>query len=155
MPKSHFLFGPPTIGIKPVQDVLATFSPWTPWIERKNLHLGVAGVYLLARFETAAPSGTPEICSNIIYIGETCGQTLAARLRQFDRSGSLGRTGHSGGMTFAATFGLRTDVPWLYIAAMGTSLSEPQSSAFIRYVERTLLWEYVQLFDSFPTCNRK
>ena len=138
-----------------MRSVLANFSAWTPWIDRSQLILDTAGVYMLARFDKNPPDATPSLSPSIIYIGETCGQTLAGRLLQFSRSGFLGKKGHSGGMTFASKFKCKPDVPWLFISAMRTELSEPQASAFIRYVERAVLWEYVQTHGAYPACNRK
>lgn len=141
--------------VRPMRDVLAKFSTWTPWTDRAQLTLDTAGIYMLARFDAALLDTNPSLSRNVIYVGETCGQTLAKRLRQFNRSGFLGKSGHSGGVTFASRFKCNSDVPWLYVSIMGTDLNEPTSSAFIRYVERAILWEYVQIYGQYPVCNCK
>ena len=139
----------------PLRDILAKFSAWTPWSERSTLSLTLPGVYLLAEFKGQAPRGKPALSSKLIYIGETCGQTLHGRLYQFNRSGFLGKFGHSGGATFARTYKASPDPSWLFISIMAVDLEEPHTSAFIRYAERALLWAYVQQHGAYPACNRK
>ena len=143
-----------TQALGPVKDILAKFSAWTPWTDRSGLSLTLPGVYMLAEFQET-PRGKPALSSKLIYIGETCGQSLHGRLYQFNRSGFLGKRGHSGGATFARTFKAKPDPSWLYISVLGVDLQEPQSSAFIRYAERALLWAYVQQHGAYPACNRK
>ena len=109
---------------------------------------------MLGEFEHA-PRGKPALSSKLIYIGETCGQSLHGRLYQFNRSGFLGKLGHSGGTTFALTFKAEPNPSWLYISVMGVNMEEPHTSAFIRYAERALLWAYVQRHGAYPACNRK
>src|SRR4051812_34837952 len=84
--------------------VLRKFTPWTPWAKRGDLGLSSPGVYLLARFGNSRPKSTPSLSASVIYIGETCGQTLRSRLYQFNRSAFLEKLGHSGGATFAETY---------------------------------------------------
>lgn len=119
------------------------------------MSLDLPGVYLLADFKRHPPSGKPTLNSTLIYIGETCGQTLHGRLYQFNRSGFLGKFGHSGGATFARTYKAKSDPSWLFISVMAVNLEEPNASAFIRYAERALLWSYVQQHGAYPICNRK
>ena len=139
----------------PLRDILSKFSSWKPWSERASLPLTLPGVYLLAEFKDQAPSGKPALSSKLIYIGETCGQTLHGRLYQFNRSGFLGKLGHSGGATFARTYKAQPDPSWLFISVMAVDLEEPHTPAFIRYAERALLWAYVQHHGAYPACNRK
>ena len=86
---------------------------------------------------------------------ETCGQSLHSRLYQFNRSGFLGKLGHSGGATFSTTYKVEQNPSWLFISAAEVALEEPYASAFIRYAERTILWLYVQEHGEYPACNRK
>ncbi|MCL2524891.1 MAG: hypothetical protein FWF20_11875 [Betaproteobacteria bacterium] len=137
-----------------MEEILTKFSAWTPWADRFSLPLDLPGVYMLAEFRSA-PLVKAALSSTLIYIGETCGQSLHGRLYQFNRSGFHGKPGHSGGTTFAHTFKSNPDPAWLFISVMSVALQEPQASAFIRHVERALLWEYVQQHGAYPVCNRK
>lgn len=137
-----------------MENMLRDFTKWIPWKDRKALDLSLPGVYILGRFEDSV-SGNPLISGPLVYIGETCGQSLRSRLGQFERSAFLGKAGHSGGLTFSSTYESVPDPAWLYISVLGVSLEEPQSSAYIRYVERALLWQYVQNHQGLPACNRK
>ena len=94
----------------------------------------------------------------VIYIGETCDQNLAQRWYQFNRSAFEQKPGHSGGWTFSGLYcdnRIVEPVGWLYVAALPMTLQEPHSSAYIRFVERWLIWEYVQKFNALPACNSK
>ena len=142
-----------TLGV--VKQLLSAFSDWTPWSARAQLPARSPGLYMLARFAGAPPPVKPSLSSNVIYIGETCGQSLHSRLYQFNRSGFLGKFGHSGGSTFASTYQAEQNPEWLFVAIAEVSLLEPQASAYIRYAERALLWEYVQQHGVYPQCNRK
>jgi hypothetical protein len=137
-----------------MENILRDFSKWTLWKQREELDLSRPGVYILGRFEDGA-SGKPQMSLPLVYIGETCGQSLRSRLGQFERSAFFGKAGHSGGLTFASTYQPAPDPSWLYISVLGVFLEEPQSSAYIRYVERALLWQYVQNHQGLPACNRK
>lgn len=138
-----------------MRELLAKFSVWKPWSDRLDLAVVEPGVYLLARFDSPQSKRKPTLSSKLIYIGETCGQTLRSRLHQFNRSAFLDRLGHSGGMTFASTYRKSRDPSWLHISVMPVDLVEPAASAYIRYVERALLWAYVKKHGSYPECNRK
>jgi hypothetical protein len=120
-----------------------------------DLDLSRPGVYLLARFTKRPPKGRPTLSSKMLYIGETCGQSLRSRLYQFNRSAFLEKLGHSGGATFWNTFRPNDETDWLYVSVMSTSDEEPAASAYIRYVERALIWAHVQHHKALPECNRK
>jgi len=134
---------------------LRKFTPWTNWSNRKDLDLSLPGVYLLGRFTELAPPGRPDLSSNLIYIGETCGQQLRGRLYQFERSAFHDREAHSGGSIFAKEFKFNSEPSWLYLSIHPVELPEPHNSAYIRHVERALIWEYVQEHGKLPRCNRK
>lgn len=139
-----------------MKSALGKFTPWVRWSERKELNLSAPGVYLLGRFSKSAPSGKASLSVPLVYVGETCGQSLRGRLYQFERSAFLNQLGHSGGITFAGTFKAKANPSWLYISVLAvSSLEEPQRSAYIRYVERALLWQYVKTHGELPACNRK
>lgn len=147
---------PLSSNVSHMKSVLGEFSPWTPWTSRKQQDLSRPGVYLLGRFSSLAPPQRPSLSSKLIYIGETCGQKLSGRLYQFERSAFRGIEAHSGGSTFASIYKVRNDKPsWLFISLLPVDRPEPYSSAYIRYIERALLWEYVQYHGALPRCNRR
>ncbi len=132
------------------------FSRWMPWHEREALDgLAAAGVYALARFEGGAPEGVDVLDERTIYLGETCDNSLRGRLGQFNRSAFGGKDGHSGGWTYRQRFGPE-DGRSLYLSVFPVPrMSEPYRSAFIRHVERDVLWRYVQRWSRRPFCNSK
>ena len=135
------------------------FQPWVSWLRRcESQHCDRPGVYILARFDSP-PSGIVDpTVAEIIYIGETCKNSLGGRWLAFNRSAFEQKDGHSGGRTFAAKYCHNRVVqppPWLHIAALPVELDEPHASAFIRYAERHLIWEYVQRHGAMPPCNKK
>ena len=138
-----------------MQDPEIIFSHWTQWADRTSLNgIYYPGVYLLAHFY-AAPAGraNPQ-AKEIIYIGETCNNSLTGRWRQFHRSAFEGKYGHSGGTTYRQVFSGQGDN--LYVAAFPVKeLDEEIRSFFIRYVERKLIWEFAQKWGAAPKCNRK
>jgi hypothetical protein len=95
----------------------------------------------------------------VIYIGETVDQSLAERFYQFGRSAFQRKPGHSGGWTFSDRLlcGIKQDhAPlWLFVALLSVTLDEPCRSAYIRFVERAAIWDYVQAWGEFPICNVK
>lgn len=134
--------------------MIEKFSDWIQWKSRKEIGLDNPGIYILGRFDSH-PAGKPLSSDSFLYIGETCGQSLKSRLTQFARSAFSGKDGHSGGLTFNSLFQCNSAPAWLYVAVLGVDLDEPSSSAYIRYVERTLIWQYVQNKNALPVCNKK
>jgi hypothetical protein len=61
----------------------------------------------------------------IIYIGETTGQTLAERLRQFNTSAFSERPGHSGGNTFRMTLLETIPLEQLWVSACPVDMGTP------------------------------
>lgn len=88
------------------------------------------------------------------YGGETTGQTLADRLRQFNTSAFSERPGHSGGNTFRLTLLETTPLEHLWVSACPVEMGEPYTTAYIKHLERKLLWEYVCTWGRYPYCNR-
>lgn len=114
-----------------------------------------AGVYLLAHFRQC-PSGPARPTSKqVIYIGETCDNTLRGRWAQFDRT-VRGKSGHSGGWTYRQRFKASRPRNDLFVAAVPVdSLDEKTRSSFIRYAERKLIWDYARKWEKLPECNTK
>lgn len=111
------------------------------------------GVYMLAHF-TRRPRSVDPSSKRIIYIGETCGQTLWLRWKQFASSAFSNRSGHSGGFTYFASFA-REHYPTLAVAFVAPADEEPLRTYKIRYIERKWLLNYVQAHGAPPACNRK
>jgi len=132
------------------------FTHWVKWKDREQLNkIKLPGVYLLARFDNNAPLGPASpLKEQVIYIGETCANSLLGRWRQFNRSAFHGRKGHSGGVTYRQVFGDKGNN--LYVAALPIDkLDKKIQSFFIRYIERKLLWNYIVEWNVPPRCNRK
>ncbi len=135
------------------------FEVWLRWADRCGIDgCDQPGVYLLGRFEDRPPDRVKPLVAEIIYIGETCSQTLEKRWYQFNRSAFEQKPGHSGGWTFANRFcnnKINVPCPWLYVAALPVRMDEPYRSAYIRFTERRLILDHVQRFGRLPLCNSK
>ena len=130
------------------------FSEWFQWNDRIKIeNIDLPGVYILAKFKKV-PEGYADITDkNIIYVGETCDQTLKIRLYQFDYSAFCDNEGHSGGKSYKSTFGDEGDD--LYVAAFPVKLPDNLSHLFIRYVERKLILEFALKYNAQPKLNNK
>ena len=108
----------------------------------------------MAHFDvTPAGRANPRV-KQIVYIGETCKNSLIWRWRQFNRSAFEGKAGHSGRKTYRQVFGGQGNN--LYVAAfLVEGLDKETRSLFIRYVERKLIWEFARRWGTAPRCNRK
>ena len=133
-----------------------SFRPWTAWALRQDIEgCGQPGVYLLGMFPLNPPHEVDPLAAEIIYIGETCDQNLRKRWYQFNRSAFEQKFGHSGGLSFASRFCEVREHTGLHVAALPVARDEPHRSAYIRFVERRLIWDYVQKFNALPRCNSK
>ena len=131
------------------------YSKWTPWADRHTIkESNMPGVYLLARYKRC-PSGKANTTSKrIVYIGETCQNSLLGRWRAFNRSALLNIRGHSGGRTYRRLFG--KDIKDLCVCAVTVQgLNRSLQPLYIRYLERKLIWEYAQKRGKEPICNSK
>ncbi len=132
------------------------FSVWKAWSKRDSIKNSgkYPGIYLLAQFPDGPPRKVNISSKNIVYVGETVGQTLQGRWYQFDRSAFRGKFGHSGGKTYRIIIGRSSRS--LFVSAFPVTYdTETFSKAYIRYVERLLLYHYVRKHGDFPKCNRK
>lgn len=131
------------------------FGRWCRWADRDGLPgADAAGVYALACFDGEPPPSADVLDERVVYIGETCENSLSGRLWQFNRSAFLQKTGHSGGWAFHSRCAGQGE--HLHVAVFPVStLHEPHRSAFIRHTERRLLWEYVLRWGRRPVCNSK
>lgn len=131
------------------------FSDWTRWADRTSLsRIDAPGVYVLAHF-TKPPLGHADPTTHeVIYIGETCDNSLKGRWYKFNLSAFEGKFGHSGGATYRAVFG--GDGNNLFVAAFPVAgLSDEMRPLFIRYVERKLILDFAMKWKTAPKCNRK
>src|SRR3989442_15958260 len=134
------------------------FTNWRPWSKRILMGkaiLNLPGVYLLAHFSHCPAGRARPDSKQVVYVGETCSQTLKTRWNQFDAT-VRGGSGHSGGWNYHLSF--RTDKPRkdLFVAAMPVDqLNEELRPSFIRYAERKLIWDYGKKWGKPPQCNKK
>lgn len=131
------------------------FSKWFQWKERTKIkNIDSSGVYILARFKKL-PSNKADIKDkNIVYIGETCNNSLNGRLRQFNLSAFRSKSGHSGGQAYCRQFKDKGEN--LFVAAFPvTDLPKTLRDLFIRYVERKLIFEFALEYGSQPQLNHK
>ena len=131
------------------------FSPWLKWDERKQLDCAAqGGVYVLARF-TDKPSVKVDLLDErVVYFGVSCDRTFAIRHSEFHRcafEGALKK--HSGGKTYYRKIDPK-DGKTLWLSAFPVvGIEEPLHTAYILYVERKLILEFVQRHGRLPTCN--
>jgi hypothetical protein len=129
------------------------FCGWKPWsgrsvIPRKNL----PGIYFIA-LSKKKPDNFRVNNEFITCIGDTTGQTLSDRLLQFNTSAFSERPGHSGGNTFRMNLLETTPLEYLWISACPVDMGAPYTTAYIKYLERKLLCEFVCTWGRYPECN--
>ena len=130
------------------------FQRWTLWCDRIDIKGAASpGVYLLAQYTSSVPKIVDPLNPEIVYVGETSGQTLRSRWNQFNRSAFDGKFGHSGGRNYREI--IRRNSRSLYVAALPVDFEEPYSSTFIRYLERLILVDFVFRHGRRPVCNLK
>lgn len=131
---------------------------WTPWSERLGIPgIEHPGVYLMANFEAGPPSKVDPTSDAIVYIGETC-RSLRDRWRSFQRAIAEGKPGHSGGLSYHTAFCQECPGSFegrLFVAAIPITLSEPHASAYVRLLERSLIWNVVKKHGRYPISNSK
>lgn len=127
------------------------FCGWHRWDERAAIPFkDKPGVYLLA-VGTCSGEDFQLTDKRIIYIGETCAH-LSQRWRQFDRAAFKDGKKHSGGLTFREI--IHEPSTKLYVSACAPCIDdELESAAFIRFLERKLLLDFVKAHNKLPVCN--
>jgi len=132
------------------------FTDWVPWAKRNSIPgTDAPGVYVLAHFDSSPPKPSDPLSQDLVYIGETSGQTLRVRWRQFHTSATTGKHAHSGGRTYFASFG-PSKLPLLYVSPFPVRDSGlPAVGAYIKYIERMLLWNFLLRRETLPTCNKE
>lgn len=130
------------------------FQRWALWRDRADIKGSVSpGVYLLAQIKNGVPKIVDPLYPEIVYVGETSGQTLRSRWNQFNRSAFEGKFGHSGGRNYREIIDSNSRL--LYVAALPVDFEEPFSSTYIRYLERLVLVDFVFRHGRRPVCNLK
>ena len=120
---------------------IAEWSAWAAW----DRIPAEPGVYLIAK-------GNP---GDIIYIGKTWGgDGLRGRLLDFHRSATTGQKGHAGGVTYHTRFGSAVDDLHVALHVPVAIRRDPEILyAYVLYVERRLIWEFVERVGRLPECN--
>ncbi len=137
-----------------IEEIKSQFSSWALLNERRAMQgIKTPGVYLLALSEDQ-PTPYRENQDSLIYIGETTRQTLLKRLSSFERSCTSDRLGHSGGVSFRKLFPSTLEAKNLWVSILPVNLDNAhQSHAYIKFVERALIWDYVSRNNRPPTFN--
>jgi len=130
------------------------FSKWFQWAERTKIeNIDSPGVYILAKFKEIPIGNAKTNDENIIYVGETCDQTLKKRWYQFNNSAFRDKPGHSGGWSYESTF--KDNGEDLYVAALPVKLPDNLKHLFIRYLERKIILEFALKYNLQPKLNKK
>ena len=122
-----------------------TFTEWVAWAQRSSLTVeglkvgSYPGVYLLAVFDAAAPSGAADyLDGRIEYVGKS--KHMTRRWRDFERAARNERRSHSGGSSHSLRHGGLH--PGLHVAALpvwfhvsNRVTEEPITSHFTAWAE--------------------
>lgn len=130
------------------------FSQWTRWENRNNLpEISFPGLYIIAHRQRGSRLMANPQSKRVIYIGQTCGQTLLRRLRQFNRSATDGRRSHAGGRSYFGEFGgVQSE---MYVAVLPVKKgSELDRRSYIQGLEAFLRSNYARRWGKLPVCNR-
>ncbi len=136
---------------------LRKFSKWHPLADHAELDtaLDSPGIYVLIDKKNLKANSRVSVNHPLLYIGETCSRTLRKRLQEFCKAGFEKQKNHSGGMTFKSLFSKKLAASQVYVSVLAVNKKEPQASAYIRSLERLMIWEYVCIHDALPKCNSK
>lgn len=136
---------------------MPSFTEWKPWGNREDFEFikEKPGIYLLSKFKSPNQATNPVPSNeNVVYIGETCDQTLWKRLNDFQNSATTGNPAHAGGETYFSEFGGNISDLFVSIRPYGER-KNPVDAAYIRCVERYAIWVYAQTYGMLPRCNKK
>ena len=102
-------------------------------------------MYLIAK-------GAP---NDIVYVGKTWGgDGLRGRLLDFHRSATTGQKGHAGSVTYHKRFGSSvSDLRLAVHIPMAVRRDPEVLYTYILYVERRMIWEFVERAGLLPACN--
>lgn len=133
------------------------FSQWYSWSSRDDISvlLSRPGIYLLAHSKHRAPTlNANSLPQQIIYIGESCNQTLTTRLNQFDRSARTGTSGHSGGKSYYENFQPRM-LKKIFLSFWTPNGRARFPDLYIRVWERKLILKFAYKWKGAPVLNKK
>ncbi|MBI5561001.1 MAG: hypothetical protein HY883_06985 [Deltaproteobacteria bacterium] len=132
------------------------FTQWQRWDGRNSLEGNdLPGVYLLAHFSKVQSGRAKRLCGEIVYIGETCANTLKGRWQQFERSAFKGKGGHSGGWTYRQKIKGKKNILYVAYFPVDCRLNEEVRPIYIRHIERRLIWDFTRKWGKPPRCNTK
>src|SRR5439155_15695007 len=106
-------------------------------------------VCIFSRTSQGARHRSRPLHKRVIYIGETCGQNLRQRWKQFASSAFSNNGGHSGGNTYFKLFP-QTYQSKVAVAFATPRYKDPLLTYRIRYLERKWLFEYVRAYGKPP-----
>jgi hypothetical protein len=134
------------------------FSSWVTWEQRGVFaQLTIPGVYLLAHLATTLTGPADPLTREIVYVGET--GALHTRLGQFNTVALAGHGNHSGARAYYKEFKFRPPLKGLSVAVLPMALdgawNHRQGTAFRKYIERKLIWQYAAKWGDMPICNRE
>lgn len=132
------------------------FSSWYKWKERIEIpNIDKWWIYIIAKFDDVPNENHANpVDKNIIYIWETCWQSLQKRLYQFDNSAFRLKDGHSGWWSYNTIYWDSWDD--LYVAVYSVfDLPEHLTSLHIRYVERKIMLDYALRHNKSTKLNKK
>ena len=145
------------------------FSKWGKWSTRERIN-GIKNpwIYILAIFNEKVNINNINLTDkNIIYIWETCNQTLKQRLLQFNKSAFENKPWHSWGWSYSdkynSNFDKNSDNLYLSICPITDDLLPASDvedkkillDSFIRYIERKVILEYVLINWNSNLLNKK
>ena len=131
-------------------------SDWYNWDRHQDFpEMKFRGVYIIASAKRMPKTTIPWLSSNVIYIGETYGQTknFKKRLREFHQAAQNRSDNHAGGVTY---FGKSLDPSFssVYFSVIPSELPDQKlNRAWIHYLERKLISEYETKYGRLPKCN--
>jgi hypothetical protein len=133
----------------------SSFSEWFKWKDRQTIkRINYPGVYLLAKFNQKPSGSAKQLNKNIIYVGETCNNTILGRLSQFENSAFYGKNGHSGGWSYRAYYKSKDKGKDLYVSILAIKDGH-LSDLLIRYTERKIIYTYGKKYGEKPLLNKK
>ena len=142
-----------------------SFSNWMKWFERSTSKcINNPGVYILAHFNKEPPVEKTNLVQEVIYIGitgrytrnskESSKPTLKKRLDTFNEV-ALKKTknNHAGGKEYRKKFPNKNGDD-LYVAVFPVEIpNKILLSTYIQFIERKLIYEYVNSWTDLPACN--
>ena len=133
------------------------FSEWYRFEDRNKIasDLKLKGVYILGKFSFVLKNKADPLDEHIIYIGQTT-RSLGERLKMFERCARYNSDGHSGGKEYYRQLTQKGDnLDDLYVAIFTVNIEHPiYRDTFIKYIERKVIFDFVNKRGKKPRINR-